>query len=75
MKGSAREQKSEYQISDETWYRQYLDGNEKAAEELVSKYGDLLVWYIHGYVKDFQEAEDLMIEAFSRMFAKERPLR
>lgn len=61
-------------ISDEAWYRQYLGGDEKAAEELVQKYGDALTLYLNGYIKDMQEAEDLMIEAFARMFAKERPV-
>lgn len=61
-------------ISDETAYRRYLDGEEKAAELLVEKYGDALTLYINGYIKDIHEAEDLMIEAFSRIFAKERPI-
>ncbi|MDY3282300.1 RNA polymerase sigma factor [Dysosmobacter sp.] len=61
-------------ISDETAYRRYLDGEEKAADLLVEKYGDALTLYINGYVRDIQEAEDLMIEAFSRIFAKERPI-
>ena len=61
-------------ISDETAYRQYLDGEQKAADMLVEKYGDPLTLYINGYLKDMQEAEDLMIEAFSQIFAKERPI-
>ena len=61
-------------ISDETAYRRYLDGEPKAADLLVEKYGDALTLYINGYLKDIHEAEDLMIEAFSRIFAKERPI-
>ena len=61
-------------ISDETAYRRYLDGEEKAADLLVEKYGDPLTLYINGYLKDIHEAEDLMIEAFSQIFAKERPI-
>lgn len=60
--------------SDETLYRQYLNGDEKAAEPLVEKYGDALTLYINGYVKDIHESEDLMIEAFSRLFAKARSI-
>ena len=60
--------------SDEALYRQYLNGDEKAAEPLVEKYGDALTLYINGYVKDIHESEDLMIEAFSRLFAKARPV-
>lgn len=52
-------------ISDEILYRRYLDGEDKAADTLVEKYGDALTLYINGYLKDIHEAEDLMIEAFS----------
>lgn len=61
-------------ISDEAVYRRYLGGEEKAADLLVEKYGDALTLYINGYIQDIYEAEDLMIEAFSRIFAKERPI-
>lgn len=61
-------------ISDETAYRRYLDGEEKAADLLVERYGDALTLYINGYLRDMHEAEDLMIEAFSQIFAKERPI-
>ena len=61
-------------ISDETAYRRYLDGEQNAADLLVEKYGDALTLYINGYLKDMHEAEDLMIEAFSQIFAKERPV-
>ena len=61
-------------ISDETAYRRYLDGEQKAADLLVERYGDALTLYINGYIKDIHEAENLMIEAFSQLFAKERPI-
>ena len=52
-------------ISDEEAYRQYLDGIEQGADILVDRYGDALTYYIHGYIHDIHESEDLMIEAFS----------
>ena len=61
-------------ISDESAYRRYLNGEQKVADLLVEKYGDALTLYINGYLKDIHEAEDLMIEAFSLIFAKERPI-
>ena len=61
-------------ISDETAYRRYLNGEEQAADLLVERYGDALTLYINGYLHDVHEAEDLMIEAFSLIFAKERPI-
>ena len=45
-------------ISDKTAYRRYLDGEEKAADLLVERYGDALTLYINGYIKDIHEAED-----------------
>ena len=59
---------------DERLYQQYLAGEEAAADELVARYGDTLTLYIHGFLGDLQEAEDLMIEAFALMFAKARPV-
>lgn len=61
-------------IEDEAAYRDYFNGNEKAADGLIKKYGDSLVFYINGYIKDIHESEDLMIEAFSNMFVKKRPV-
>ena len=58
---------------DEKLYQQYLAGDE-AADELVARYGDTLALYIHGFLGDLHEAEDLMIEAFALMFAKPRPV-
>lgn len=60
--------------TDENAYRQYLSGDEESADVLVEKYGDALTLYINAYIKDIHEAEDLMIEAFSQIFAKERPI-
>lgn len=61
-------------ISDETAYRRYLDGDQQAADLLVEKYGDALTLYLNGYLKDLDEAEDLMIEAFAQIFAKGRSI-
>ena len=68
-------QNPEETISDERAYERYLLGEESAAEILVERYGDALIFYINGYIKDLHDAEDLMIEAFSLLFAKERPIR
>lgn len=59
---------------DERIYQEYLRGTEKAVDVLVEKYADGLVLYLHGYVQDNEDAEDLMIEAFARLFARERPI-
>ena len=64
----------EEQQSDEALYHSYFHGEEEAAVELVDRYGDALVRFIHSYLRDAEEAEDLMIEAFARLFAKKRPI-
>lgn len=77
MDGSTRaetEQEGIGMITDESIYQKYLDGEGNAADLLVERYGDMLTLYINGYIKDIHEAEDLMIEAFSKIFAKERPI-
>lgn len=61
-------------MNDEILYQKYLSGDQEAADALVKRYADSLVLYIDGYIDDFHEAEDLMIEAFARMFAKSRPI-
>lgn len=59
---------------DEKLYHQYLAGDEAAADILVERHGDALTIYIYGFTSNVQDAEDLMIEAFSLMFAKPRPV-
>ena len=61
-------------MTDEALYRRYLDGDEDALGALMERYGTKLTLYLDGYLCDLHEAEDLMIEAFSRMFAKARPI-
>lgn len=62
-------------ISDEEAYWQYLDGIEQGADILVDRYGDALTYYIHGYIHDIHESEDLMIEAFSKILQRSDRLR
>lgn len=59
-------------LSDEELYTDCLCGNDDSVQTLVEKYGDSLTLYIAGYIKDIHTAEELMIDAFSLVFAKER---
>lgn len=61
--------------SDEILYKRYIAGDSGAADPLVERYGNPLTLYINNYIQDIHEAEDLMIEAFSLLFAKERPIK
>lgn len=58
--------------SDELLYNQFHNGDGDAATELVERYGDSITVYIAGFIGNNFDAEDLMIEAFSLMFAKKR---
>ena len=62
-------------VSDEDLYRQYLNGSESGLSGLVEKYGSPLTLYINGYLHDVHEAEELMIEVFSYLFAKKPRIR
>ena len=56
--------------NDETLFEELLKGDEASLRPLMERYGDACLLYINGYVHDVDTAEDLMIEAFSRMLAK-----
>ncbi len=62
-------------ITDETLYRSYLDGDDRGLTVLMERYGSSLTFYIHGYLHDIYDAEDLMIEAFSYLIAKKPRIR
>ncbi|MEG2200562.1 MAG: RNA polymerase sigma factor, partial [Anaerovorax sp.] len=47
-----------------------IANDESGLRVLMERYGSSLVLYINGYVHDLNEAEDLMIEAFSRIIVK-----
>ncbi len=54
---------------DEALFAAYLGGEGNALCILMERHGNALMLYINGYIHDIHEAEDLMIEAFSRMVA------
>jgi RNA polymerase sigma factor (sigma-70 family) len=53
--------------TNEELFTAYLNGDGNALHILMERHGDALTLYINGYIHDIHEAEDLMIEAFSRM--------
>ena len=62
-------------LSDYELYGRFLAGDTTSYDELMIRYGDHLVYYINGYIHDWQSAEDLMIEAFARIMVKKPKLR
>lgn len=51
-------------------YQSFLDGDTTAYDQLMIRHGDSLTLYLYGYMHDWQDAEDLMIEAFARIMVK-----
>ena len=51
-------------------YRSFLNGDTTAYDRLMIRHGDSLTLYLFGYLHDWQDAEDLMIEAFARIMVK-----
>ncbi len=56
--------------SDSKLYDSFRGGYTKAYDQLMIRYGDSLTMYLYGYLHDWQDSEDLMIEAFARIMAK-----
>ncbi len=46
-------------------YRRFLDGEERAFDEIIKALFDPLVFFIHRYVQDIHTAEDIAIDVFS----------
>ena len=55
---------------DDELYGRFLTGDTGAYDALMLRYGDRLTLYLNGYLYDFQDAEDMMIEAFARIMVK-----
>lgn len=59
--------------NDDELYERFLKGETEAFDLLIVRYSDSLMAYLYGCLHDWQDAEDLMMEAFSRiMFKKPR---
>ena len=53
-------------------YCRFLDGDEEAFDEIVKEYFDSLVFFINGYVSDFQAAEDIAIDVMSDLIVNKK---
>ena len=59
--------------TDDELYARFLAGDNAAYDALMIRYGDSIVVYINAYLHNWQDAEDLMIDAFARIMFK-RPV-
>ena len=60
---------------DDELYRRFLSGKTSAYDELMILYGDSLTFYLYGYLHNWQNAEDLTVEAFARILVKKPRIR
>ena len=58
------------EINDSTLYTEFLTGDNAAYDRLMLRYGDALTMYLKGFLYSWEDAEDLMIEAFARIMVK-----
>ena len=56
--------------ADSELYDSFRHGDTKAYDQLMVRYGNGLTLFLYGYLHNWQDAEDLMIEAFARIMAK-----
>lgn len=55
---------------DDILYRRFLDSDAASYDALMLRYGDSLTIYLQAILHDWQDAEDMMIEAFARIMVK-----
>ena len=58
-------------VTDDILYRRYLGGDEDGLSALMERHGDKLTLYLDGCLHDLHESEDLMIEVFAYLIAKQ----
>ncbi len=62
------------QESDEALYRAYLSrGSEDALRELLVRHREGLTLFLYGYVRNMDDAEELMLDAFAAAAARTSP--
>ena len=62
-------------VTDDILYCRYLGGDEDSLSALMERHGDKLTLYLDGCLHDLHESEDLMIEAFAYLIAKQPRIR
>ncbi len=60
---------------DDALYGRYLAGDESACDALMLRYADAVVAYLYGFLRDYQEAEDLMLDLFARIMVRKPAIR
>ena len=59
---------SDFQITDEVLIKQFQDGDIRSYNQLVHRYKDKLLNFVHGFVHDIDKAEDLVQDTFMKLY-------
>ena len=59
---------SDYEISDEVLIKQFQDGDVRSFNQIVLRYKDRLIYFVHGFVHDIDKAEDLVQDTFMKLY-------
>ena len=62
-------------MSDDQLYRQYLDGDLSAGDQLMLRYANVLTAYLDGFLHNAHDAEDLMLDCFTVILVKRPAIR
>lgn len=62
--------KGEQMDNGEKNYRRFLDGDSDALAELIKEYKDGLTFYLAGFVKNLETAEELTQDTFVKLYVK-----
>ncbi len=61
--------------SDEALYYEYLDGNDDALGQLLTRYEESLTLFLYSFVRNIDDAEDLALDAFAVLAASDKKFR
>lgn len=56
--------------TDEELYFEYLHGDNNALDELLVRHKNGIIWFVYGFVKNMEDAEDLMMDTFALLISK-----
>jgi len=64
IKIDVEENTAKNEVISKKLYKEFLEGNNEALNEIIKMYRNELIYFIYKYVKDFQGAEDVSQEVF-----------
>ena len=57
-------------LTDEQLYNTFIKGDNAALDELLVRHKEGLTFFVYGFVNSFEDAEDIMMDAFALLIAK-----